>query len=323
MSSEERITSRFNARSTALEVVESIDITGRRAIVTGGGAGLGLETTRALAKAGAEVTLAVRNLAQGEAAVAQIRAEQPNALLRVAKLDLADLASVQTFADDWQAQAGGHALHLLINNAGVMACPLARTPQGWESQFATNHLGHFALTTALVPSLLKAAPSRVVVLSSMGHKLGGIDFDDIQFEHREYNKWKAYAQAKTANALMSLGLHLRHGDEGITSNAVHPGGVDTGLHRHVPDDEKRAMGWMGDDGKMSARFKTPAQGASTSVWAATAPELLGRGGRYLEDCNEGLPAEAGNRTSGYAPHIVDADVAQRLWEVSLKLLDKA
>lgn len=310
------ITSAFNARSTALEVVQGIDLTGQRAIVTGGGAGLGIETARALAQAGADVTITVRKPEQGEAAAKQLREATGNPNIHVGIVDLADLASVRRFAASW----GDKPLQLLINNAGVMACPLTRTPQGWESQFATNHLGHFALTTALIPALKKGAPSRIVTLSSMGHKLGGVDFDDLHFERRDYQKWKAYAQAKSANALMSLGLHKRYAADGITSLAVHPGGVDTDLHRHVPDEEKRAMGWVGEDGKINSRFKTPEQGASTSVWAATAPELANQGGLYLEDCRQGVLAEPGNRTSGYSPHIMDEAAADRLWAVSEKLI---
>lgn len=313
------ITSPFHARSTALDVVHGVSLGGRTALVTGGGAGLGLETARALATAGADVTLGVRRPEQGEAAAAQLRESTGNPHVRWALLDLADVPGVRRFAAD----RGDRPLHLLVNNAGVMACPLERTARGWELQFATNHLGHFALTTALLPALRAAGDARVVTLSSMGHKLAGIDFDDLHFDHRPYNKWKAYGQAKSANALMSLGLHLRHAADGVTAVAVHPGGVDTELHRHVPDDEKRAMGWVGDDGRISSRFKTPAQGAATSVWAATAPALAGRGGLYLEDCQQGLPAAPDNRTSGYAPHIMDRAVAERLWTVSEQLLATA
>ena len=310
------ITSRFNARSTALDVVQGISLTGKRAIVTGGASGLGLETSRALARAGAELTLAVRNRAQGDAAAELVRAESGNPKVRVALLDLADLASVQRLAHDWN----GAPLHMLINNAAIMACPLTRTAQGWEAQFATNHLGHFALTQALLPALLKGAPSRLVALSSSGHKISGVDFDDIHFERREYNKWKAYGQAKSANALMSLGLHLRHGADGITANAVHPGGIMTGLQKFLPLEEMRALGWLKPDDTPLDIFKTPEQGASTSVWAATAPELAGHGGRYLEDCNEGLPAEPTNRVSGYSPHIMAAAGADRLWVMSQAML---
>jgi NAD(P)-dependent dehydrogenase (short-subunit alcohol dehydrogenase family) len=313
------ITSKFNARSTALEVVEGLDLGGQRAIVTGGAGGLGLETARALAHAGAEVTLAVRDRMRGGEAAGALRASSGKRNVHVGVLDLADLASVRRFAADW----GDAPLNILINNAAIMACPLTRTAQGWEAQFATNHIGHFALTTLLLPALLKGTPSRVVALSSSGHKISGVDFDDIHFERRDYNKWKAYGQAKSANALMSLGLQLRHGGDGITANAVHPGGIMTGLQKFLPLEEMRALGWLKADDTPLDIFKTPQQGAATSVWAATAPELNGRGGLYLEDCRQGLPAEPTNRVSGHSPHIMDVDSAQRLWGVSEALLRAA
>ena len=310
------ITSKFHARSTAREVVQGLDLHGRRAIVTGGAAGLGLETARALAEAGAEVTLAVRDRVRGGEAAGALRLSSGKRNVHVGILDLADLSSIQRFADDW----GVAPLHILINNAAIMACPLTRTAQGWEAQFATNHLGHFALTTALLPALRKGAPSRVVALSSSGHKICGVDFDDIHFERRDYNKWKAYGQAKSANALMSLGLHLRCAAEGITANAVHPGGIMTGLQKYLPIEEMRALGWLKADDTPLDIFKTPEQGAATSVWAATAPELQGHGGLYLEDCRQGVPAEPTNRVSGFSPHIMDAAAADRLWGMSLGLL---
>ncbi len=316
------MTSTFGPRSTALEVVQGLDLGGRTAIVTGGASGLGLETSRALVAAGVHITLAVRNKDQGEAAAAQLRAEWPNAQVTVGLLDLSDLSMVRSFAASWLAQ--GLPLDILINNAAIMACPLTRSPQGWEAQFATNHLGHFALTNALLPALLQAAArtgdARVVALSSSGHKISGVDFEDIHFERREYNKWTAYGQAKSANALMALGLHLRYRDQGITANAVHPGGIMTGLQKFLPIEEMRALGWLKADDTPLDLFKTPAQGASTSVWAATAPALKGRGGLYLEDCRQGVPAEPGNRISGFAPHIADAHAAQRLWDASIAML---
>ena len=309
----------FGARSTALDVVQGIRLQGRRAIVTGGASGLGLETSRALAAAGAQVTLAVRNPAQGEAAATAIRAAQPDAQVRVAALDLADPASVRRFAADW----ANAPLHILVNNAAIMACPLARTAQGWESQFAVNHLGHFALTSALLPALMAGAPSRLVALSSTGHKLGGVVFEDIHFERRPYHKWLAYGQAKSANALMALGLHLRNAADGITANAVHPGGIMTGLQKYLPHEEMAALGWLKPDGQPLDIFKSPAQGAATSVWAATAPALAGRGGLYLEDCGIGLPQPASNRVSGFSAHVADPEGAQRLWAVSEALLAQA
>ena len=319
------ITSNFGARTTAPEAVAGLSLTGRNAIVTGGASGLGLETSRALASAGANVTLAVRNLDQGNAAADAIRQEFVGSHVAVAKLDLGDLATVRQLAANWLTS--GKALDILINNAAIMACPLTRTAQGWEAQFATNHLGHFALTTALLPALQKAGQAsgdaRVVCLSSSGHKIAGVDFDDIHFERRDYNKWKAYGQAKSANAMFALGLHLRHHADGITANAVHPGGIMTGLQKFLPLEEMRALGWLKADDTPLDIFKSPAQGASTSVWAATAPALKAKGGRYLEDCRQGLPAEPSNRVSGYSPHIMDAAAAQRLWEVSETLLTKA
>jgi len=317
-----RVVSRFGARSTALQVIEGISLRGKNAMVTGGAAGLGLETSRALAAAGALLTLAVRNTAQGEASALQLRNEYPQAQVSVALLDLADLRTVARLVNEWQHSA--RPLHVLVNNAAIMACPLQRTAQGWESQFATNHLGHFALTVGLLPALLQAAQSsgdtRVVCLSSSGHKIAAVDFDDIHYQRRDYNKWNAYGQAKSANALFALGLHLRYAAQGITANAVHPGGIMTGLQKFLPLEEMRALGWLKPDGTPLDLFKNPAQGASTSVWAATAPAIAGRGGLYLEDCNQGVPAEPGNRLSGYAPHIADAAAATRLWEVSQTLL---
>ena len=316
------ITSAFGARSSALDVIQGMSLSGHKAIVTGGASGLGLETSKALACAGAHVTLAVRNLAQGEAAAMAIRIEFPQAQLRVAHMDLSDLASVRQFAADWMASHP--ALAILINNAAIMACPLTRTAQGWEAQFATNHLGHFALTSALLPALKTAAQAtgdaRVVSLSSSGHKISGIDFGDIHYTQREYNKWKAYGQAKSANALFALGMHCKFAADGITANAVHPGGIMTGLQKFLPLEEMRALGWLKADDTPLDLFKTPPQGASTSVWAATAPQLKGHGGLYLEDCQQGLPAEPTNRISGYSPHIADLAAALQLWEVSEALL---
>jgi NAD(P)-dependent dehydrogenase (short-subunit alcohol dehydrogenase family) len=316
-----RVTSRFTRHSTALEVIEGIDLRGRRIVVTGGASGLGFETSRALAQAGASLTLGVRNTAQGDEAVNTIGEQTGNRDIRVAQLDLADLASVRRFAEAWLAR--GEPLHVLINNAGIMACPLARTAQGYESQFATNHLGHFALTRALLPALLKAEAPRVVALSSSGHRLSPVQFDDIHFERREYNKWKAYGQAKTANALMALHLDTLHAKDGLTANAVHPGGILTGLSRFLPREEMEALGWLkpGDaPGTIPPGFKNAEQGAATSVWAASAPELQGHGGLYLEDCNEALPSPEGERRFGYVPHIRDRAAAERLWAVSEDLL---
>jgi NAD(P)-dependent dehydrogenase (short-subunit alcohol dehydrogenase family) len=318
------ITSAFNNRSTALDVVQGLQLQGKNAVVTGGASGLGFETSRALAAAGACVTLAVRNATQGQAAVEAIQKKFPAAQVNVGVLDLGDFAVVQKFARDWLAS--GKMLDILVNNAAIMACPLTRTANGWEAQFATNHLAHFELTRGLLPALEKAAQNhgdaRVVALSSSGHKMGGIDFDDLHFDRRAYNKWTAYGQAKSANALFALGLHLTCAGRGITANAVHPGGIMTGLQKYLPLEEMRAMGWLKADNTPLDIFKSIEQGASTSVWAATAPALKGLGGMYLEDCKQGMLAEPGNRISGYAAHIADADTALRLWQVSEELLTR-
>ena len=311
------VTSPFHARSTALDVVSGLDLTGRSAIVTGGGAGIGLETARALASAGARVTLAVRNAEQGRASAERLRAETGNSAIDVGMLDLADLPGVRRFAASW----GDRPLHLLINNAGVMACPLTRTPQGWESQFATNHLGHFALTNLLWPALSAGSGARVVSLSSTGHKISPIRFDDINFE-TGYNKWTAYGQAKTANALFAVQLDALGRGAGVRAFAVHPGGIMTELQRHLPREEMIAAGWMDEAGNVDARFKTPAQGAATSVWAATSPALDGMGGVYCEDCDIAEPTAEGSpevRIRGVNAHAVDRADAARLWTLSAGL----
>lgn len=313
-----RVTSRYGHGSTALEVIEGIDLHGRQAVVTGAASGIGVETARALASAGAEVTLAVRNVGKGETVARALAASIPGATLRVELLDLADFGSVRRFADAFVAR--GVALDILVNNAGIMACPLARTPEGFEAQFATNHLGHFLLAARLAPALAGARHARVVSLSSTGHRLSPVVFEDIHFTERPYHKWRAYGQAKTANALFAVELERRGRDAGITANAVHPGGIMTGLQQHLTHEEMDAMGWFGPDGKPRTGFKTPEQGAATSVWAATAPELAGRGGLYLEDCNEAEPAAAERPMGGVHAHALDPEAAKRLWTVSEEML---
>ena len=314
----DRIKSKFGFTSTAMDVIAGLDLHGKNALVTGASSGLGVETARALAAAGANVTLPVRNLAKGEQVAAELRATTNNDAVRVALLDLADFASVRQFTDTF-----AQPLHILINNAAIMACPLTRSPQGYEAQFATNHLGHFLLTGRLIPQLKATASSRVVALSSVGHRLSPIHFDDIHFERRAYDKWLAYGQAKTANALFALELNRRLSSFGVTANAVHPGGIMTGLQQHLTQEEMTAMGWFDQDGKPHPVFKSIASGAATSVWAATAPELEGRGGLYLEDCNEAEPATPEKRTGGYQPYIRDEAAAARLWQMSEEMVGEA
>src|SRR3989344_5841595 len=311
----ERITSAFGAKSTAREVAAGHDLNGVRAIVTGGASGIGVETARALAEAGAEVMLAVRNLAAGEVTAADIGRTAPGKV-SVGRLDLSDLASVAAFASAW----GDQPLDILINNAGVMACPQSYTAQDLEMQIGTNHFGHFLLSILLARSLMNAAEegrqSRLVSLSSIGHRRSGIHFDDIHYRQRPYDKWEAYGQAKTANALFAVGFDARFADLGINANAVIPGGIMTPLQRHLPREEMIAFGWMDESGKTNDRFKSTEQGASTSVWAALGDELEGVGGLYLENCAQALPWTQDNPFEGVMPHALDPETAERLWAVS-------
>lgn len=315
-----RIGSGFGRDSTAAEVVAGIDLTGKTAIVTGGYSGLGLETVRALSGAGAKVLVPARRPRHARAVLDAAGLED----VTVAALDLADLASVHGFAEECLASgflASGQGLDILINNAAVMASPEHRVGPGWESQFATNHLGHFALTNLLWPALAAGRGARVVSLSSTGHKLSPVRFDDINFGSG-YDKWKAYGQAKTANSLFAVHLDALGKDEGVRAFAVHPGGIMTELQRHLPREEMIAAGWIDADGTVDARFKTPEQGAATSVWAATSPALAGKGGVYCEDCDIAEPTAEGApeaRIRGVDAHAVDRADAARLWTLSAEL----
>ena len=303
----DRITSRFTAISTAAEVVVGIDLHEKRAIVTGGSSGIGIETARALASAGAEVTLAVRDPDQGARVAAEINAGLDGDPVSAVALDLLDLASVRAFAQQW----GATPLHILVNNAGIMAAPLQRTAAGWESQFATNHVGHFALATALHGSLASAG-ARIVSVSSRGHLRSPVVFEDINFNHRDYDAWLAYGQSKTANVLFAVEATRRWADDGITANALHPGGIMTNLGRYLSDDVLHRLRT-----DPTAVYKTPEQGAATSAFVATSPLLDGIGGRYFEDCNEAVPYAGGPEPVGVAAYALDHDAAQRLWEISL------
>ncbi|MGV9335170.1 SDR family NAD(P)-dependent oxidoreductase [Nocardia sp. NPDC003726] len=303
----DRITTPFTAESTAAEVLAGVDLTGRRAVVTGGASGIGVETARALACAGAEVTLAVRDLAAGERTAADIAGTTGNDTVRVAPLDLADRASVAAFVAAWAGP-----LHMLINNAGVMASPLLRTPQGWEMQFATNHLGHFALATGLRRALAAAGTARVVSVSSSAHHRSPVVFDDIHFERRPYDPWSAYGQSKTANVLFAVEATRRWAEDGITVNALMPGGIRTNLQRHVSEEELERLRAAAGGASV---WKTPQQGAATSVLVAASPLLDGVGGRYFEDCNEAVVGVLSAR-NGVAEYALDPDAAARLWQVS-------
>lgn len=308
-----------------MEVVKGVDLTKKRAIVTGATSGLGVETARALAAAGVDLTLAVRDVARGEAVAKDIRGTTKNARVKAMKLDLAALASVRAFAKAYLADGKGwfssapRPLHILINNAGIMVTPQSYTVDGFESQFGTNHLGHFLLSELLMPALLREG-GRVVSLTSIGHRRSDVDFADIHFRKRPYDKWVAYGQAKTANALFAVGLTQRYKAKGVTSNAVMPGGIMTGLQENMSEEEMRGLGWIDDKGNVNPGFKTIEQGASTSVWAATAKELDGVGGLYLEDCAQAEPWVAEKPYVGYMPYALSAANAERLWAVSLEMV---
>ncbi|MCO6011009.1 SDR family NAD(P)-dependent oxidoreductase [Actinoallomurus purpureus] len=312
-----RVTTPFDARTTAAQVVAGVDLTGRRAIVTGASSGIGVETARALATAGAEVTLAVRDVAAGEKAAADITATTGGRRVRVAALDLTDRASIAAFVAAWAGP-----LDILVANAGVMASPETRTAEGWELQFATNHLGHFALTTGLHPALAAAGHARVVVVSSVGHINGEVLFEDVNFEHRPYDAWAAYSQSKTANILFAVEAARRWAADGISVNALNPGRIaGTNLARYIGEPTNAPASF--EPGQSTGvSVKDIEQGAATSVLLAASPLVDGVTGKYFEDCQEAEPHEPGVRR-GVAAHALDPDKAARLWRLSLDLLAAA
>jgi NAD(P)-dependent dehydrogenase (short-subunit alcohol dehydrogenase family) len=304
----------FGFDSTAAEVVEGIDLSGKRAIVTGASSGIGVETARALSGAGAEVTLAVRDTAAGERVAGEIRAGTGNQAVAVSALDLSQRASVAAFAAAWEGP-----LDILVNNAGVMALPeLTLGEDGHELQFSTNHLGHLALALGLHDALATAGTARIVSLSSRAQLFSPVVFDDIDYRFREYSPAGAYGQSKTANALFAVEATGRWADDGIFANAVHPGAIaETNLSRHMPPEQLAAARSSG-----LYRFKTIEQGAATSVLVATSPQLDGIGGRYFEDCNEGetVDRRSTETAGGVAFYALDPTSAERLWEASLEML---
>jgi NAD(P)-dependent dehydrogenase (short-subunit alcohol dehydrogenase family) len=315
------IHSGFGATTTAREALRGIDLSGKVAIVTGGYTGIGLETTRALVEAGATVIVPARSRTKARQALAGIpRVEQE-------QIDLLDPSTIERFADGFLAS--GRPLHILIDNAGIMAPPLTRDTRGYESQFSANHLGHFELTVRLLPALRRASGARVVSVSSRGHRRSGVDFDDPNYERRPYDKWQAYGQSKTANVLFAVGLDRRGESEGIRAFAVHPGGILTNLSQYMTDEELEAYGISRADlgGRIpvglsvaeGGLFKTPEQGAATSVWCATSPQLVGMGGVYCQDVDIAVVAEADSQVIGVAPYAIDPDGAERLWTLSERL----
>ncbi|MCH1569084.1 MAG: SDR family NAD(P)-dependent oxidoreductase [Alphaproteobacteria bacterium] len=301
-------------------ILNGIDLSGKTVLVTGGYSGIGLETVRALVKAGAHVHVPARRPDAARKALDNIIAPE-----QVGALDLGDLRSVEKFADDFSAQHDS--LDLLIGNAGIMACPMAKTAQGFESQIGVNHFGHFMLVTKLMRALENAAQknggARVVLLSSIAHRIGGIEFDDMHYAKRDYEKWQSYGQSKTAKSLQAVALDARGKELGIRAFGVHPGGIFTPLQRHLQNEEMVALGWTKEDGSPSdmaaAGFKTPTQGAGTSLFAATSPKLDGLGGLYLNDCNiaEQVAPDSAD-FNGVRPWAVDSEIAEQLWQETEK-----
>ncbi|MEU6250989.1 SDR family NAD(P)-dependent oxidoreductase [Glycomyces sp. NPDC047010] len=302
---QQSINSGFGADTTAAEVLDGIDLAGKHVLVTGGYSGIGLETTKALAAAGAEVLVPARRPKAAAEALDGIKGVATD------ELDLADLASVAAFAD--RRLAAGRHFDAVIDSAGVMACPETRVGPGWELQFATNHLGHFALVNRLAPLLDEGA--RVVSVSSGAHWRSAIRWDDPHFANG-YDRWEAYGQSKTANVLFAVHLDRLGKDRGVRAFALHPGGILTPLQRHIPHEEQVELGWIHEDGSpvASTRFKDTEQGAATQTWAAFSPQLDGKGGVYLQDCDV---AEVGE--GGVAEHAVDPEQAERLWSLSAEL----
>jgi NAD(P)-dependent dehydrogenase (short-subunit alcohol dehydrogenase family) len=310
-------TTSYGATTTAAEIVRELDLHGRRVVVTGASSGIGAETARALAYAGADVTLAVRNLEAGTEVAKGIAEGLPPAAgeLRVAPLDLADPVSVTGFVHAWTGP-----LHVLVNNAGVMALPqLTRTAAGYEMQFATNHLGHFALASGLHKSLAAAGGARVVSVASIGHLFSPVVFDDLHYRFRPYDQWTSYGQSKSANVLFAVGAARRWGDDGIAANALMPGNVaSTALARHMSADDLAAFGETTT--LALPPVKTIEQGAATSVLLAASPDVEGVTGRYYEDCAEARQiSERADHTAGVAPYALDLDNAERLWQISIAL----
>ena len=310
----------FGARTTAEEALGGADLQGKVAIVTGGHAGLGLETTRVLSNAGATVVVGSRDPRKAQMAVAKMKN------VEVGELDLASPASIDRFASEFLIS--NRALDLLINNAGVMATPLTRDERGYELQFSTNHLGHFQLTARLWPALKKSGNARVVALSSRGHARGGVDLSDPNFNKRTYDKWAAYGQSKSANSLFAVELDKRGQKDGVRAFAVHPGGILTDLLKYMTDEELSAYGIYRENGvvkvpdvtKVSERFKTIEEGAATTIWCAVSPQLIGKGGVYCEDCDIAPMVAADSKLlSGVRPWAVDKAAAEALWVLSEKL----
>jgi NAD(P)-dependent dehydrogenase (short-subunit alcohol dehydrogenase family) len=314
--------SEFGRDTTTDEVLDGMDLSGRRFVITGAASGLGRESARALAAHGASVTVLARSAERSEAAVAEVGAMVPDADLKPGVADLADLQSIRAFAESYLVRHD--AFDVLINNAGVMACPFGRTADGFEMQFGTNHLGHFLLTALLYPALQAGDQPRVVTLTSAGHSRADVDLEDPNFDRTEYSPWVAYGQAKTANALFARELARRAGPSGLLSFSVHPGGILTDLGRHLNDElindmadfARRRSAAASESGESrEMHFKTVEAGAATQVWAATTAELADHNGAYLADCGPGVVG-VDPGVNGFMPYLLDDEHAAALWELS-------
>jgi NAD(P)-dependent dehydrogenase (short-subunit alcohol dehydrogenase family) len=313
--------SSFGFESTTEDVLQGVDLTGKQVLVTGASAGLGVETTRALAAHGAAVTMAVRDLEKATPVMEAILDEVPGAQLDLRYVDLADLDTVGPFCDG--VLEDHPVIDILIANAGIMACPQGATKQGFELQFGTNHLGHFKLVTRLLPALLAAGQSRVVILSSSGHRFSDVDLDDWNFERTPYDAWMSYGRAKTANVLFAVALDDRYQDQGLRAFAVHPGGIQTELGRHLTDETLGVMIERTKNMTTPMVWKTVPQGAATSVWAATSPDLDGRGAIFLEDCHIAEVVTDPNQMGGVRDYALDHEKAAALWDLSERLVANA
>ena len=313
-----QINSGFGAKSEPKEILNEIDLTGKIALVTGGYSGIGLETTKALVEVGAEVIIPARRVSIAKKELSGIIEDK-----NIIEVNLADPSSVIKVVE--QLLDSKLTLDILINNAGIMACPQMPTKEGWDLQFAVNHIGHFILTKGLMPAMQKADEPRLVTLSSTGHKLSGIQWDDVNFEN-SYDKWQAYGQSKTAASLLAVEINTRMKNRGIKSYSVHPGGIVTPLQRHLENEEMVALGWKKEDGSLSdmaaAAFKSPSQGASTTLWCATSPMLNDISGVYCEDCDVAPRQSDGPeaRYVGVADWAVDTDEATKLWELTEQMI---
>ena len=312
------INSGFGAKSEPADILANGNLSGKKALVTGGYSGIGLETVRALVAAGADVTVPARDKSRAQKALDGILPED-----KIGTMDLSDLTSVRKFADDFAAHCG--ALDIIIANAGVMACPEQRTAQNLEWQLGVNHFGHFLMITRLRDNLAAANGARVVALSSIGHRLGGMDFDDLHFTQRKYDKWVAYGQSKTAQSLMAVEMDRLYEAQGVRCFGVHPGGIFTPLQRHLQNEEMVALGWTQADGSPSEVaanfFKTPTQGCTTSLFCATSGQLDGMGGVYCEDADIAAQvADDSQEPFGVRSWAVDSEAAQRLWTETEKTI---